>query len=54
MRVLRLLQNQGLEFALNAGISFRRVDLIGRMDGDDYWRPGKLKKQLRLLRRIPR
>ena len=46
VRVLRLLQNQGLEFALNAGILQARYDLIGRMDGDDYWRPGKLKKQL--------
>lgn len=46
VRHLRLIHNQGLEFALNAGLSQASYDLIARMDGDDYWRPGKLAKQL--------
>jgi hypothetical protein len=46
VRALRLTQNHGLEFALNAGLIQARYELIARMDGDDYWRPGKLAKQL--------
>ncbi len=46
---LRLVRNQGLEFALNAGLAQARYDLIARMDGDDYWRPGKLAKQLAMF-----
>jgi len=53
VRVLRLVNNQGLEFALNAGLTQARYDLIARMDGDDLWRPGKLKKQLELLSSDP-
>jgi glycosyltransferase involved in cell wall biosynthesis len=46
---LRLESNQGLVFALNAGLQKARYDLIGRVDGDDYWRPGKLQKQIELF-----
>jgi glycosyltransferase involved in cell wall biosynthesis len=53
VRPLQLIRNQGLEFALNAGIIQSRYDLIARMDGDDYWRPGKLAKQLEVLAADP-
>ena len=48
-RVLRLVQNQGLVYALNAGLTQARFSLIARIDGDDFWRPGKLKRQVELL-----
>src|SRR5208283_2456683 len=53
VRALRLVQNQGLEFALNAGIARSRYELVARMDGDDYWRPGKLSKQLAVFASDP-
>jgi len=53
VRALRLIQNQGLEFALNAGLNQARYELIARMDGDDYWRPGKLRRQLELFASDP-
>jgi glycosyltransferase involved in cell wall biosynthesis len=53
VRVLRLVQNQGLVYALNAGLTQARYDLIARIDGDDFWRPGKLKHQLEALASDP-
>jgi glycosyltransferase involved in cell wall biosynthesis len=53
VRVLRLVQNQGLVYALNAGLTQARYELIARIDGDDFWRPGKLRKQLELLASDP-
>ena len=46
VRYIRLSRNQGLVFALNVGLTQARYDLIARIDADDYWRPGKLVKQL--------
>lgn len=46
VRLLRLAENQGLVYALNAGLSQAQYDLIARIDGDDLWRPGKLAQQL--------
>jgi glycosyltransferase involved in cell wall biosynthesis len=42
---IRLPRNQGLVFALNAGLSRARHDLIARIDVDDRWLPAKLEKQ---------
>jgi hypothetical protein len=53
VRLLRLAENQGLVYALNAGLSQARYDLIARIDGDDLWRPGKLVKQLEAFRSDP-
>lgn len=44
--VLRLERHHGLVYALNAGLRRARFELIARIDGDDYWRPGKLRQQL--------
>lgn len=46
---IRMASNQGLVFALNAGLNRARHDLIARIDADDYWRPEKLNKQLEAL-----
>jgi glycosyltransferase involved in cell wall biosynthesis len=50
---IRLSRNAGLVFALNAGITRARHDLIARIDADDYWRPRKLVQQLAVLSRDP-
>jgi len=53
VRLLRLAENQGLVYALNAGLTQARYDLIARIDGDDVWRPGKLARQLEAFRLDP-
>jgi hypothetical protein len=53
VRIVTLVQNQGLVFALNAGLTQARYDLIARLDGDDFWRPGKLRRQVELLASDP-
>jgi glycosyltransferase involved in cell wall biosynthesis len=53
VRLLRLVQNQGLVYALNAGLTQARYNLVARIDGDDFWRPGKLKVQLEVLASDP-
>jgi hypothetical protein len=50
---VRLSRNEGLVFALNAGLTRSRHDLIARIDADDYWRPGKLAKQLAMFSQDP-
>lgn len=46
VRVVRLPRNRGLVFALNVGLIEARHDLIARIDADDFWRPGKLARQV--------
>jgi glycosyltransferase involved in cell wall biosynthesis len=53
VRVIGLVQNQGLTYAENAGLTQARYDLIARMDGDDFWRLGKLQPQIELLASDP-
>ncbi len=52
-RVIRLLRNYGIAFALNAGLTQARYSLIARIDADDAWRPGKLSAHLALLEADP-
>jgi glycosyltransferase involved in cell wall biosynthesis len=49
IRVLRLLRNNGLVFALNVGLNLAQYQLIGRIDSDDVWKPEKLQKQVSLM-----
>ena len=42
-------KDQGIEPALNTGLRSCTADLIARQDGDDYWLPEKLEKQVAFL-----
>lgn len=53
VRIVSLLRNQGLVYALNAGLTQSRYDLIARVDDDDYWYPGKLRRQLEVFASDP-
>ena len=53
MRWVRLPRNEGLVYALNTGLLSARYDLIARIDADDAWRPGKIARQMELLRADP-
>jgi glycosyltransferase involved in cell wall biosynthesis len=53
IRLLRMPRNGGLVHALNAGLAEARFDLVARIDADDAWREGKLRKQLELFDRDP-
>lgn len=53
VRILRLPRNYGISYALNAGLTQARYELIARIDGDDFWRPGKLAQQLKTLQADP-
>jgi glycosyltransferase involved in cell wall biosynthesis len=44
-------ENQGCPAAKNTGIFAARGEFIAILDGDDRWRPGKLTKQVALLRK---
>lgn len=46
-------KEQGIVPALNAGIFNCSADLIARQDGDDYWYPTKLEKQIKFLNNNP-
>ena len=49
LHVLRLLENQGLGRALNAGIKSCRHELVARMDSDDISRPDRCERQLQVF-----
>jgi glycosyltransferase involved in cell wall biosynthesis len=45
--------NKGLTVSLNEAIAMTRSPFIGRMDGDDIARPGRLMQQMKYLRENP-
>jgi glycosyltransferase involved in cell wall biosynthesis len=53
VRIVRLTRNYGVTYALNAGLTQARYDWIARIDGDDFWRPGKLARQWAMLQADP-
>ena len=53
VRILKLPRNYGITYALNAGLTQARYDLIARIDADDQWAPGKLAKQVAMLEADP-
>jgi glycosyltransferase involved in cell wall biosynthesis len=53
VRLLRLPKNQGESAATNEGIASARGELIAFLDADDEWLPGKLARQVSVLRDHP-
>ncbi|MCC6466889.1 MAG: glycosyltransferase [Alphaproteobacteria bacterium] len=53
LRVVRLKTNLGACGAMNAGIELAKGRFIAFLDADDEWLPGKLDKQLAMLRKNP-
>lgn len=49
LHTLRLVENQGLGRALNAGIKACRHELVARMDSDDISRPDRCERQLKVF-----
>ena len=47
-------RNQGPAGAKNRGISLGTGEYVAFLDGDDRWRPGKLRRQIELLAKNPR
>lgn len=46
--------NMGAAVSRNRGIEAAKGDLIAFLDSDDWWEPGKLKKQIEVMKRTGR
>ena len=53
LRIVRLPANHGLGYALMAGLSYCRCELVARMDSDDISRPDRCQRQLRIFEKYP-
>lgn len=53
LKVISLLENRGLGFALNEGIKHCSYNWIGRMDADDICFPNRFEKQLEIIEKYP-
>ncbi len=47
LRIIRSQRNHGLVHALNVGLRAAKHKLIGRIDADDIWMPGKIERQVK-------
>jgi glycosyltransferase involved in cell wall biosynthesis len=52
-RLIRCGQNKGLPSALNLGVANARGNIMGFLDADDTWSPGRLGGEVRLLSDMP-
>lgn len=53
LRYFRLQANRGQSYAKNMGIQMAGGEFIAFLDGDDRWRPGKLRRQVPILVKKP-
>jgi glycosyltransferase involved in cell wall biosynthesis len=53
VKLLRMATRSGVGAARNKGVSQATGDLLGFLDSDDLWLPGKLKAELEVLERFP-
>jgi glycosyltransferase involved in cell wall biosynthesis len=53
VRLIRSARNAGLPSALNRGLERARGDIVGFLDADDVWPPGRLGAEIALLASTP-
>lgn len=53
LKVIPLVQNQGLGIALNEGLKHCAYDLVARMDTDDISKPNRFEKQIAVFQKCP-
>ncbi len=53
VEVIRLPENKGIINALNTGLEHVNTQYVARIDCDDWWKPGKLEKQIAFLENHP-
>lgn len=54
VKIVELLDNQGLGRALNEGLKYCSCDLIARMDADDISKFKRFEKQIEMFERYPK
>ena len=53
VRLLRLKDRRGAGAARNAGVALASGELVGFLDSDDVWLPGKLDAELKVFQQFP-
>lgn len=53
LKIIPLVENQGLGRALNEGLKYCSYDLVARMDTDDIAKPNRFEKQVRIFEEYP-
>lgn len=49
IQYVRLSKNQGVSHARNVGVQLAKGEYLAYLDADDWWKPEKLEKQLKLM-----
>ena len=53
VKIIALSENSGAGIARNHGLDFATGNYVAFLDADDFWLPGKLRQQLRILKNFP-